>query len=137
MDYGLIGGVDALEPAFEPARHAMGDTRRFAERINLIAMEPRDDVSSTGYALASAGDEYLVLDPNDDGRPFTLALEPGTYAAEWYAIETRETIPGDEASVESRSTIGCRPPAETNGPIVLYLKKVRADRAADPQRLQP
>jgi hypothetical protein len=38
--------------AFEPTRHAMGDTLRFAARMNLIEMEPRGDLSSTGYARA-------------------------------------------------------------------------------------
>jgi hypothetical protein len=42
MDYGIIGGVNPPDPsaggpmsyaAFEPARYAMGDTRRFAERV--------------------------------------------------------------------------------------------------------
>ena len=51
MDFGLI---EALRPAaesnpdagdgpfeaFEAARWAMGDTRRFADRMDLIAMEP-------------------------------------------------------------------------------------------------
>jgi hypothetical protein len=59
MDFGLIGGVHPPDPsaggpmsyaAFEPARYAMGDTLRFAERMNLLAMEPRDDLSSTRYA---------------------------------------------------------------------------------------
>jgi hypothetical protein len=62
MDFGLIDGVAPTDhpspgvPPFgsmEPARYAMGDTVRFAQRINLIAMEPREDLSSTGYALAS------------------------------------------------------------------------------------
>jgi hypothetical protein len=51
MDFGLIAGLrptgepdpEAGVPPFEfyePARRAMGDTRRFAERMNLIEMEP-------------------------------------------------------------------------------------------------
>jgi hypothetical protein len=30
----------------------MGDTRRFADRIDLFETQPREDLSSTGYALA-------------------------------------------------------------------------------------
>lgn len=81
MDLALIGGVNPPDAAFEPARYAMGDTLRFAERMNLIAMEPRDDLSSTRYTLASPGEEYLVLQPNEKGGPFTVMLEPGTYSA--------------------------------------------------------
>ena len=50
----------------------MGDTLRFAERMNLIAMEPRGDLSSTGYALANPGEEYLVLGGTPD--PLSLPL---------------------------------------------------------------
>jgi hypothetical protein len=72
MDMGLIGGPQPPDPtaggpmsfeAFEPARRAMGDTARLAGRIPLIEMEPRTDVSSTGYALVAPGREYVVLQP--------------------------------------------------------------------------
>ena len=58
MDFGLIGGVDSVHPirrrgatvrvlrtgALRDGRHAAA----IAERMNLIAMEPRGDLSSTG-----------------------------------------------------------------------------------------
>jgi hypothetical protein len=132
MDYGLVGGVDPPDPsaggpmsyaAFEPARWAMGDTRRFAERMNLIQMEPRQDLSSTGYALANPGEEYLVLQPDQaDGR-FTVLLEPGTYATEWFSIQGRQTIPGQAMTIDRPTAIGFRAPSEASGPTVLYLKK--------------
>ena len=77
MDFGLIGGVNPRDAAggdvppfesFEPARWAMGDTRRYAERMGLIDMAPRGDLTSTGYALANPGAEYLVLG-SERGRP--------------------------------------------------------------------
>ena len=75
MDFGIIGGVDAPDPAFSPARFAMGDTRRFADRMNVLHMTPRGELTSTGYALANPGDEYLVLQPAEDRAPFTVDLE--------------------------------------------------------------
>ena len=78
---------------FERARYVLGDTRRFTERMNLIDMQPRADLSSTGYALANPSEEYLVLKPAETGGPFTVMLEPGTYLAEWFTIEGRETVP--------------------------------------------
>jgi hypothetical protein len=131
MDFGIIGGVAPPDPsaggpmsyaAFEPARYAMGDTRRFAERMGLIDMEPRDDLSSTGYVLASPGQEYLVLEPGGAGGPFTVLLEPGTYTAEWFGVEDRRTVPGDTATVEGSSATGFTPPPDLSGPVVLYLK---------------
>jgi hypothetical protein len=133
MDFGLIGGVNPPDPsaggpmsyaAFEPARHAMGDTRRFAERVNLLAMQPREDLSSTGYVLANPGQEYLLLQPSGAAGPFTVQLEPGTYAVEWFAIEGRQTVAGEATSVDRSMRTSFDPPAEVSGPAVLYLKKV-------------
>ena len=87
MDFGLIAG---LEPAgespprpecrrssYEPARWAMGDTRRYAERIGLIDMQPGRDLASTGYALANPGSEYLVLEhATGDRSPSTCRPAP-------------------------------------------------------------
>jgi hypothetical protein len=77
MDFGLIGGVNPPDAAFEPARYVMGDTLRFAERINLIAMQPRDDITSTRFALTSLGEEYLILQPSDQGGPVHGHAEAG------------------------------------------------------------
>jgi Family of unknown function (DUF6298) len=132
MDYGLIGGVTPPDPAFEPARYAMGDTLRFATRMNLLAMEPRGDLSSTGYALASPGEEYLVLDPSDTRSSFTVRLEPGTYTAEWFSVDGRDTIAGEQATVErSRPTAFSAPP-ETSVPTVLYLRNVAHPLSSPP-----
>jgi hypothetical protein len=133
MDFGLVGGVNPPDPsaggpmsyaAFEPARWAMGDTRRFAERMQLIEMEPRADLSSTAYALANPGQEYLVLQPNEADGPFTVTLEPGTYTVEWFSIQGRETVPGAAATVDRPMATSFSPPREASGPTVLYLKKV-------------
>jgi hypothetical protein len=131
MDYGLIAG---LEPAgespaetgvppfayYEPARWAMGDTRRYAERMALIDMQPRRDIASTGYALANPGSEYLVLEP--DGRAFTVDLRAGSYQAEWFDVTTRETKGGDVLSVEAERTVEFSSPFPP-GPAVVYLNR--------------
>jgi hypothetical protein len=131
MDFGIIGGVNPPDPsaggpmsyaAFEPARCAMGDTLRFAERMNLIQMEPRDDLSSTGFALADPGQEYLVLQPSAAADSFTVLLDPGTYAVEWFSIEGRQTVPGDAITVERSAATSFSPPSQLSGPTVLYLK---------------
>jgi hypothetical protein len=123
MDYGLISGVNPPAAAFEPARYAMGDTRRFAERMNLIAMQPRDDLTSTRYALASPGEEYLVLQPSDKGDPFTVTVTPGTYSAQWFSIASREPVHQEDRTVQSPAGTSFSPPSQASGPVVLYLKK--------------
>lgn len=130
MDYGLIDGVKTPDPAFEPARYAMGDTLRFASRMNLIAMEPSDELSSTGYALAAPGEEYLVLDPGDTAGRFDVRLKPGTYATEWFSIERRESIHGDQVAVRTAASASFNRPGGLSGPFVLYLRNVKSPARA-------
>ncbi len=81
-DLGIVSGVVPEDPSvgtpsyesLEPARYALGDTLRFARRVDLAAMTPSGDLSSTGYALANPGDEYLVLQPSESGDAFTVDL---------------------------------------------------------------
>jgi hypothetical protein len=131
-DLGIVSGVNPPEPSsgtpsyesLEPARYAMGDTLRFAERINLARMAPHGDHSSTGYALADPGQEYLVLEPNEQGASFTVRLAAGAYAVEWHNVNRRETAQADKLVIENSTTIRFSAPFETSGPAVLYLKKI-------------
>jgi hypothetical protein len=125
MDYGIIDVVNPLDPSLgvpsygslEPARYAMGDTRRFAERMKLVEMAPRGDLSSTGYALASPGSEYLVL--TLDG-PATVTVTAGTYACHWYSVDSRETADAGRLTVLGDGGASFSAPF---APAVLYLKK--------------
>jgi hypothetical protein len=131
MDYGIIAGVNPPEPsagqqyvAFEAARYAMGDTLKYAQRMKLIAMEPRGELSSTGYALAHPGEEYLVLQPSEAAGAFTVSLAAGSYAVEWHSLNSRKTASAQEVTVESPSALTFTAPFEAVGPAILYLKKV-------------
>jgi len=93
--------------------------------MNLIAMEPRDDLSSTRYALASPGEEYLVLQPSDQGGPFTVMLEPGNYFTEWFSIATRTTVHREQTTVHSTAATRFSASPQAPPPVVLYLKKAR------------
>jgi hypothetical protein len=110
--------------SLEPARYAMGDTLRFAREMNLAEMEPRGDLSSTGYALANPGEEYLVLQPSETADPCTLTLEAGTYMVQWYSINNRETKGDGKVMVPSEGSISFTAPFAQAGPTVLYLKQV-------------
>ena len=132
MDYGIIAGVNPPDPsagapgvppyaAFEPARYAMGDTLRYAEKMNLIQMEPRGDLTSTGFALANPGEEYLILQPSDTMDPFTVTLEKGTYTVEWFNVNSRETQRVDQLTVKKSDSISFIAPFSSKGPAVLHL----------------
>jgi hypothetical protein len=132
MDFGLIDGVKPAEPspeassyaAFEPARYAMGDTLRYAERMHLIAMTPRGDLTSTGYALANPGQEYLILQPDETPEPFTVTLVAGSYSVEWYSINSRRTVEAGQVTVARDESRHFTPLVAGAGPVVLYLKQV-------------
>lgn len=126
MDFGLIGGVTPADrgyASFEPARYAMGDTRRYAERMKLVDMVPRGDLSSTGYALANPGTEYLVLQAGEANAGFEVQLAAGSYAVEWYSVASRETKKGSTMKVERAGKLTFTCPFPTPGPSVLYLKQ--------------
>jgi hypothetical protein len=136
MDFGIIAGVNAPDSssassevspyqAFEAARYAMGDTLRYAQKINLISMEPNNNLSSTGYALVNHGEEYLVLQPNDKSDAFTLTLDKGSYTAEWFNVNSRETTAPARVTTESDGSISFIAPFEEDSPTVLYLKRLR------------
>jgi hypothetical protein len=107
---------------YEPARLAMGDTRRYAERVGLIDMEPRVDVASTRFALVNPGQEYVILEPAGEGKPFSVQLPAGRYAAEWFDVTQRQTIEGAPVEVATDGVIGLTAPFG-GGPAVLYLRR--------------
>jgi hypothetical protein len=130
MDFGLISGAEPTGEAdpgagvpgfetYEPARFAMGDTRRYAERMSLVDTEPRTDAASTGYALVNPGREVLALDPTGSAS-LTVELEAGRWQVEWYDVNRR--VAADAEAVEVAEP-GPRPfTAPFDGPAVLYLK---------------
>jgi hypothetical protein len=132
MDFGLIDGMHPQDPsaggagyeAFEAVRYAMGDTRRLAEQIALIDMEPREDLSSTGYALADPGREYLVLEPHGTTEPFTITLAAGSYTVQWYDVDSRETVTAAEVTVDSSSATKFSSPIGAASPAVVHARRV-------------
>jgi hypothetical protein len=85
--------------------------------MDLAAMTPRLDISSTGYCLANVGTEYLVYQPNTG--EFTVDLTPGTYSYEWF-----NPVAGSKTGEGSFTTEGGRKSfaASFPGDAVLYLK---------------
>jgi hypothetical protein len=77
----------------DSARDAMGQVRKYADKINLAAMVPEDSLCQTGYCLADKGKEYLAFQPGDQGE-FRLNLTgaQGMFAVEWLNIYKNETV---------------------------------------------
>jgi hypothetical protein len=110
---------------FMAARAAMGHTRRYANAMNLIAMLPREDLTSTRYALANPGLEYIVYQPVSE--PFTVHLGTGTYAYEWFN-PTSGIVDSTGSITVAEGNRSFVPPFA--GEAVLYLRNSRMSTAS-------
>lgn len=117
-------GLPPVE-VLEPARKAMGDTRRYATRMDLRTMLPSESLSSTGFALAHRSEEYLVLQPGESSNEFTVELANGAYDVEWYNVVSRATLAVERINVSSVGATTFAAPFA--GPAVLYLKRSGSD----------
>src|SRR5262249_293240 len=77
---------------WETLRHAMGQTRSYAERMNLAASAPHDELASTKFCLAAPGQEYLVYAPQAGEVTVDLAAVSGNLNAEWLRPSDGSTV---------------------------------------------
>ncbi len=96
----------------------LGYTRRYAEKMNLAAMTPQNDLTSTKYCLANPGREHLVYQPATGGLSVNLAA--GTYVVEWFNPETGEKQ--NDTKVSGGGQRSFQPPFDNAS--VLYLKVI-------------
>jgi len=112
----ITGNAQGDIAGAEAVRQALGDTHRYAEKMNLGAMTPQRALASTGYCLAHLGKEYLVYQPSSDA--FTVNLAPGAYAVEWFDPAARRATAGGTLMGEGETWFA--PPFAGNA--ILYLK---------------
>ena len=117
---GSVLGAPA-DKSWEPIRAAMGQTRRFADRIDLAAMKPANTIASTTYCLAETGQEYLIYLPEGGAVTVDLSAANGDLTVEWFDPASNRT------SIAGRVTGGARQEfsAPAGGPAVLHLKAAR------------
>jgi hypothetical protein len=90
-----MGSPETPIAAAEPARRAMGQAVRLAERMDLGRMVPRPDLASSTYCLAAPGREYLVYLPDGGDVEIDLGGQEGiVFEGEWYedTTETRREL---------------------------------------------
>ena len=107
------------EAEMEDARKAMGLTRTCAERMNLAAMAPRNELSSTRFCLANPGQEYLVYLPDGGEATVDLTAAAGTFALEWMHPVDGTITPGEVALGGDKR--GLKAPFA--GDAVLHIRK--------------
>ena len=97
----------------------MGQTRRYAEKMNLASMVPSDDLSETRFCLADRGKEYLVFQPGNKGE-FSVDLRdaPGKFLVEWLNVYKDASMPVEPVEGGAVRTFT----TPFGGPAALYLK---------------
>ncbi len=98
-------------------RREMGEIRAYAERMDLNAATPHNELASTGCCMAAPGREYLVYQPGSGA--FTVRAEPGDYLCEWHDPSTGDTRRAAATSCAGGQT-EFTPPFD--GDAVLYLR---------------
>jgi len=119
----LAGGIckdDRNYPDWAPLRKALGQVRRYAERINLAPMTPRGELVSTGYCLANPGEEYLIYFPTGGTATLNLFKCEGEYTVEWFIPSLERTLIGPELLRGDDYVVLTAP---FTGDVVLYLKR--------------
>ncbi len=104
----------------EPLRRAMGQTLRYAQKMDLLHMEPADSLASSGYCLANRGREYLVYLPDGNGVDVNLSDATGRMLVEWFDPRRGQTEAGER--VEGGGNRHFSSPFAP-GESVLYLKR--------------
>jgi hypothetical protein len=115
---GIGSGPDTR---WENVRATMGYIRGYADRMNLAAMTPQGNLSSTGHGLAcinTARPEILIYAPTGGSFTVDLPSSRNPFAVEWMNPATGIKTAG--AVVNGGETRAFTPPFE--GDAVLYLR---------------
>ena len=109
----------AVDPLRETFRKSMGDTLTYAAKMNLTSMTPQGSISSTGYALANPGSEYLVYLPLGGSTTLNLSGVAGTFNVEWLDPVSGTVVSGELITGGGINSLT----APFGGDAVLYISK--------------
>ena len=110
-----------FDPQWEPIRRSMGYARQFAERLNLAACRPGNELASTGYCLANPGREYLAYLPDGGKVTVDLTATKRQLAVEWFDPSVGKTAKPAMISGGARRDFS----APFSGDAVLYIHSVK------------
>ena len=109
------------DPAFPGLRKAMGHTLMYANKVNLVEMKPRNDLSSSTFCLANPGEEYIIYQPRE--KAFTVKVTPGRYYYEWFDPQKGKILTKGNIEYKDSTQYFC-PPASCVWDTVLLLKRI-------------
>jgi hypothetical protein len=90
-----LSDASTLDPRWEQIRKNMGYTLAYANRMDLAAMVPRNELASTKYCLANPGVEYLIYLPEGGHAVVDLSHASGKLDVEWLNPNTGERLSGE------------------------------------------
>lgn len=108
----------AFDAQWEPIRIAMGHARRLAQRVDLAALQPRNELASSHFCLSDPGHEYVVYLPEGGEVAVDLTAAAGELSAEWIDARTGMSKKGGKSQGGAQRTLQ----APFKGPAVLHLR---------------
>jgi hypothetical protein len=114
--------MDAMDPDDERShgiRSTMGQTRRYANRMDLARSRPQPELASTRYCLVVPGRQYLVYQPESGEFTVDLRGTAGRYSVEWFDV-ARDTTTSAPA-VSGGEIVTLTPPY--TGQAVAFLRR--------------
>jgi len=116
----LGGGYNMNNPNDVNLRANLGYVMTYANRMNLVAMTPRGELASSGYALANpaaSGAEYLVYLPNGGTVNVNISASSGQLLVEWFN-PANGTVAGTDTTMGGAVRAFTAP---FSGDAVLYI----------------
>ena len=96
---------DRNYPGFGELRAALGDARRYVERMNLVDCVPAEKLCSSRFCLAEESRRYLIFVPGGGNVTVDLRRAPGPLVVEWFdplartATQALDSVPGGDYRV--------------------------------------
>jgi len=118
----LINPSGTIEAKWDPVRRAMGHSLALANRMNLAAMTPRNELASTKFCLASPGEEYLVYLPDGGKVTVDLSAAKTALSVEWFDPGSGKTKRAKAVRGGARRDFT----APFRGDAVLYLHRAES-----------
>jgi Family of unknown function (DUF6298)/Protein of unknown function (DUF4038) len=103
---------------WEPLRKSMGVARKLAQRVNLAAMTPHDELVSTKFCLAQPGVAYVLYLPEGGEVTVDLLAAKDRLEAEWIHPIEGTVTPADPVAGGDKRTLK----SPLTGPAVLFLR---------------
>jgi hypothetical protein len=117
--------ADSASATVVKLRKNLGYILRYASRMNLIAMTPRGDLSSTGFCLANPaphGAEYIVYFPSASAQTVNLSATSDTLIVEWLNTGDGSTTAG--GVVTGGTTRNFTPPFNSDAALYLHARGI-------------